>query len=127
MKAWAARAAIRAAKRSTYVGYMHGAVFERGGRLIGTAQNRLRPSNPQTACSIHAEVALLSQVVNFGSLLKGSFSQKKKLDIYVARLSKGKVGLSKPCHKCMAALRKSGIVRRVFYSVAPTEWECEVI
>lgn len=51
----------------------------------------------------------------------------RKLDrgatVYLVRLTRDKVWAnSKPCHHCMKALRRAK-VKKVYYSVAPNQWD----
>ena len=106
MKAWVARIAIKAAEESRFEPNKHAAVLEAGGCLLAIANNSPKASNPQTSCSVHAEVAAIRRMG-----LRG-----KKCDLYVARVVKGRVGLSRPCPKCMKAIQKTGWISRIFYS-----------
>jgi tRNA(Arg) A34 adenosine deaminase TadA len=110
MRAWAANLALRQARKSNYEPHQHGCVIVSGGTPLAVGWNSLRPATPQLPCSVHAEVAALKQ---------GDF---RGCDLYVGRLTRGKVALSRPCERCMIAIRKSGI-RRVFFSVSEMQWD----
>lgn len=53
----------------------------------------------------------------------------RKLDsgsvVYVGRVlrSDGSIALAKPCGRCEARLRNTG-VKKVFYTIGPGEWGC---
>ena len=106
------RVAIKAAYASLFEPNKHAAVLEAGGCLLAIATNSPKANNPQTSCSVHAEVAAIKRMG-----LRG-----KECDLYVARVVKGRVGLSRPCHKCMKAIEEAGWIQRIFYSKNDGTW-----
>ena len=81
MKKWVCSVAIKAAKRSLFEPNKHAAVLESGGSILAIACNSPKASNPQTSCSIHAEVAAIKKL---------GIRAKPRCDLYVARINKGK-------------------------------------
>jgi tRNA(Arg) A34 adenosine deaminase TadA len=119
MKSWVAEHAIKTAKNSHYPHFRHGAVTECGGRILTKKPNISKSRTPDASMSTHAEVAALKQLQSKARLL----SIKRPVDLYVARVSpREEVVFSKPCDKCMAAMKASGIIRAVFYSTNDGDW-----
>jgi tRNA(Arg) A34 adenosine deaminase TadA len=112
MKTWVGDIAIKAAKNSLFRPYQHAAVLESGGALLAIACNQPKASNPQTSCSIHAEV----------SAIRKMGLRAKRCDIYVARVVKGRVGLSQPCPKCLHAIKATGWIEQIFFSQNDGSW-----
>lgn len=113
MKRWVAEQAVKTAKESLYPHFRHGAVTECGGRILTKKPNISKSRTPDASMSTHAEVAALKQLQSKTRLL----SNKRSVNLYVARVSpREEVVFSKPCERCMAALKASGIVKAVFYS-----------
>ena len=122
MKAWVQNQAIKAAKKSRYPVFRHGAVFESGGRIIFSSCNIKKSITPSASMSVHAEVSGLKAVMS-----KARLRDTTSVNLYVCRVSpRGEVVLSKPCEKCLAKIKESGIINSVFY---PTNdgWEEERI
>jgi Cytidine and deoxycytidylate deaminase zinc-binding region. len=113
LKNWVAAVAIKAARESLFEPNKHAAVLESGGSILAIACNSPKASNPQTSCSIHAEVAAIKKL---------GIRAKPRCDLYVARVNKGKVGLSRPCPKCMEILEKNDWINRVYYSKNEIAW-----
>lgn len=119
MKSWVAEHAIKTARDSHYPHFRHGAVTECGGRILTKKPNISKSRTPDASMSTHAEIATLKQLQSKSRLL----SNKKMVNLYVARVSpRNKVVLSKPCERCMAALRESGIIGSVYYSTDDGCW-----
>jgi len=112
MKAWICNIAVKAARDSVFEPNKHAAVLEAGGSLLAIATNSPKASNPQTSCSVHAEVAAIKRMG----------LRAKICDLYVARVTKGRVGLSRPCPKCMKVIEETGWIRRIFYSENGGTW-----
>jgi deoxycytidylate deaminase len=88
-----------------------GAVIVKGGRILSTGFNSLRPSRVIKSLTLHAEAAAILKLLKEGRLasLAGS-------EIYVTRFTAGgAVGLAKPCMDCNALIRSVGI-RKVHYT-----------
>jgi tRNA(Arg) A34 adenosine deaminase TadA len=112
MKKWVVNQTIETAKTSSYPVFRHGAVFESGGRIIFKSTNVKKSVTPDASMSVHAEVAGLKAVLS-----KSRLKRKMKVDLYVCRVSPNdKVMLSRPCEKCLTAIKQSGIVNQIFYS-----------
>ena len=111
--------AIKTAKKSEYPVFKHGAVLESGGRVLAKSPNIQKSRTPDASMSVHAEVAALKRLVTKGRLKKGISA-----NIYVARVSPAeKTVLSKPCPRCLKALRESGMVRSIYYSMNDGSWQ----
>lgn len=96
---------------STHKQHRLGAVIVKGGRILATGYNQLRPSKLIGTNTLHAEAHAVLH------LLK-SRRQADLIgaDIYVNRYTRGgRIGLARPCSHCMELLRTVGI-RRVFYT-----------
>lgn len=91
----------------------HGAIIVKGGRVLGTGWNKNRnhpaivsPEHIKTNCSYHAEEVAIREAGEDN--VRGAI-------IYVARVSKnGEDRDSKPCPKCEALIRQTGIKRVIF-------------
>jgi deoxycytidylate deaminase len=103
------------ASKSRHPRWKMGAIVVSAGRVLGSGTNQ--PKNdpaiegiPLTSCSVHAEVSALRGVDAAGATL------------YVARITRrGGWGLAKPCHRCEAFVRQSG-VRRVVWTMNDDEY-----
>ena len=63
--------------------------------------------------------------VKRGGVLNHSKEKSPKLDLVVVRVNKaGDVCNARPCHNCLDMMKAVGI-RKVYYSVSPTELVCE--
>ena len=119
MRKHVANITIKTAKKSRYPVFRHGAVLESGGRVIAKGINVEKSRTPDASMSVHAEVAALKKLISKGRLKRGVC-----VNIYVARVSPAeRVVLSKPCDKCLQALRESGMVRSIFYSMNDGSWQ----
>jgi len=91
----------------------HGAVVVKGGRVLSTGWNKNRnhpaivsPEHIKTECSYHAEEVAIREAGEDN--VRGAV-------IYVARINKnGEDRDSKPCAKCAAIIKQSGIKRVIF-------------
>lgn len=100
-----------------YRRYRHGAVIMRGGNVLATGISKLHSEPHLVDCSTefmrqkiscHAEVDALKKCKN-----------TKNATMYVARIGRNDmVALSKPCFRCEAKIRESGI-KKVIYSIDP--------
>ena len=112
MKSWVVKQTIETAKSSSYPIFRHGAIFESGGRVIFKSTNIKKSVTPDASMSVHAEIAGLKAVLS-----KSRLRRKTKINLYVCRVSpSNQVMLSKPCTKCLDAIKRSGIVNSIFYS-----------
>lgn len=110
---------IKTAQKSNYPVFRHGAVIESGGRVLTKSSNIKKSRTPDASMSVHAEVAALKRLITKGRLKKGICA-----NIYVARVSPAeRVVLSKPCDKCLKALKESGMVRSIYYSMNDGSWQ----
>lgn len=105
------RIASRQAKHSPHVQHKLGAVIVKGGRILSTGFNSIRPSSLLGTRTLHAEAAAILQLMKQRRLhdLAGA-------DIYVTRYTKGgAVGMARPCDHCRNLIRSVGI-RRIHYT-----------
>lgn len=82
-----------------------GAVITKGGSVVSTGYNQMRPSRLLNTPTLHAEAAAILKVLNEHRphTLVGSH-------IFVSRWTKGgRIGLSKPCQKCSELIKSVGI------------------
>ena len=101
------RIASRQAKHSPHVQHKLGAVIVKGGRILSTGFNSIRPSSLLGTRTLHAEAAAILQLLKQRRLhdLAGA-------DIYVTRYTKGgAVGMAKPCDHCRGLIRSGGMLR----------------
>lgn len=99
------RMASKIALKSAYKQHRLGAVVVKGGNILSTGYNQLRPSRLIGTATLHAEAAAILE------LLKNQ-RQHEAIGavIYVSRWTRGgRIGLAKPCDKCMDLLRSVGI------------------
>ena len=103
--------AARQAKRSQFKQHKVGAVIVKGGNILSTGFNSIRPSKILGTKTLHAEAAAVLQLLKQRRLhdLAGS-------EIYVTRFTRGgRVGMAKPCSACQQLLQSVGI-QRVTYT-----------
>lgn len=119
MKLWAIKQTIKSAKKSKYPVFRHGALFELGGSVFVQSRNIKKSTTPSASMSVHAEIAGLKALLS-----KARLKENIKFNMYVARVNpRDQVVLSKPCDKCMKAIKESGIVNTVYYSTNNGTWE----
>jgi tRNA(Arg) A34 adenosine deaminase TadA len=110
---------IRTAKESQFNVFRHGAVIEKGGSVIVCGCNTPKPRTPNSSFSTHAEIWALKR-------LKTILARQKKtgsFELYVARVNPAdNTAFSRPCDKCMAALKESGIISAVHYTTDFGDW-----
>lgn len=64
---------------------------------------------------------------NAGGVLNEAKPKNQKLDIVVVRVNRaGETCNARPCHNCLCMMKAVGI-RKVHYSVSPTEMVCESV
>lgn len=105
------RIAARQAKRSQHRQHRLGAVIVKGGNILSTGFNSIRPSKILGTKTLHAEADAVLQLLKQRRLhdLAGS-------EIYVTRFTKaGQVGMAKPCEACQRLITSVGI-KRVHYT-----------
>jgi len=111
---------IRTARTSKFEHFRHGAVIAQGGRVIAKGVNIAKARTPASSFSVHAEIVPLKRVIS--SLVRQG--RTEQFEIYVARVTPSDtVALSRPCPKCMAALRESGIIALIHYTTDTGQWE----
>jgi deoxycytidylate deaminase len=111
------RIAEREAMKSDHRQHKLGAVIVKGGNILATGYNQLRPSSILKTPTIHAEAAAILQ------LLKGKrLADLAGSTMYITRFTRGgAVGLAKPCAHCMALIRSVGISRIIYTTDHGTE------
>lgn len=117
MCATAQELAVEAAHKSDHDKWKLGSVLWRGGSLLSVGHNRVK-NHPSVIedekyfhCTIHAEV----------DAIKGA-GNPSGAKLFVARITRsGRLGLAKPCDRCMEVIREAGI-RRIFYTCADGTW-----
>ena len=115
MKSWVTDITIKKAKESVFPKFRHGAVVEKGGRIISQGVNVPKPRTPNGSFSSHAEIYPLKRILT----LLARQRRKDKYELYVARVDQeDKIAMSKPCDKCMAAIKESGVISVVHYSTS---------
>lgn len=111
---------VRTAKTSKFPQFKHGAVIAQGGRVIAKGVNIEKARTPASSFSVHAEIAPLKRVLS--ALVRQG--RTEQFEIYVARVTpNGDTALSRPCPKCMMALRESGIIAMIHYTADNGQWE----
>ena len=101
------RVAYKQANKSQHKQHKLGAVIVKGGRVLSTGFNSLRPSSLLRTPTLHAEAAAVLKLLKARRLhdLIGA-------DIYVTRFTRGgAVGIAKPCDHCHNLLKSVGISR----------------
>lgn len=97
--------AEREALKSKHKQHRVGAVIVKGGRILSTGFNKIRPSKELKTETIHAEEDAVLKV-----LRNGNHQALVGAKIYVTRFTRGgRIGLSKPCERCMALLTSVGM------------------
>jgi len=99
------RIASKEAKKSKHKQHRLGAVIVKGGRILSTGFNEIRPSSLLKTNTLHAEASAILKL-----LKKNKFSDLAGSTMYVTRFTRGgNVGLSKPCQHCTDLIRSVGI------------------
>ena len=99
------RVASKEAKKSPHKQHKLGAVVEKGGRILSTGFNELRPSSVTKTPTLHAEASAILKL-----LKKRRLHDLFGADLYVTRYTRGgSVGLARPCVACMDLIRSVGI------------------
>jgi deoxycytidylate deaminase len=105
------RAASKEAKKSQHNQHRLGAVVVKGGRILATGFNAMRPSGLLKTTTMHAEAAAILKLLKERRLhdLFGA-------EMYVTRFTRGgAVGLAKPCPACHSLILSVGI-KKVHYT-----------
>ena len=102
-------AAVSEALKSS-MGFAHGCVVVRRGRIVGRGHN-VYVHGHGARRSVHAEIAALNSIKSSKML--------RDATVYVVRLSRDTTRLmcSKPCPACAHVLERTAGVRAVYYSV----------
>jgi deoxycytidylate deaminase len=111
---------VKAAKKSIFPKFRHSCAIERGGSIIAIGVNTPKPRTPNVSFSTHAEIWTLKRLLTILA------RQKKtgKFELYVARIApQDDIAYSRPCEKCMAALKDSGVIDIVHYTTDKGDWE----
>lgn len=106
------RIAQKEALKSSHKQHRLGAVIVKGGRILSTGYNELRPSKIIGTQTLHAEASAILKLLKNRRLhdLVGA-------DIYVSRFTRGgRVGCARPCKHCLDLIRSVGIARVYFTS-----------
>jgi tRNA(Arg) A34 adenosine deaminase TadA len=112
-------ATIRAAKKSLFDGFRHGCCIAKGGRIVTKGVNTNKPKTPDSPCSTHAEVWALKRLLTILARHGGG----KGFHLYVARVNRtDDIAFSKPCSKCLKALRESGVIDLIHFTT-DSGWE----
>lgn len=114
---WPMRTANKVALKSEHKQHRHGAVIVKGGRVLSTGYNQLRPSNVIKTPTLHAEAHAILKVL-------GDRRQHELVGatMYVSRWTRGGcLSLSKPCPSCTDLLRSVGIRDCVYTTSTGTE------
>ena len=105
------RVASKQAKKSHHKQHKLGAVIVKGGRILATGYNSLRPARELKTETLHAEAAAVLKLLKARRL-----SDLSGAEIYVTRFTRGgRVGLACPCSNCRDLLTSVG-VKRVYYT-----------
>ena len=101
------RASAAQAAKSQHKQHKLGAVIVKGGRILATGFNAMRPSALLKTPTLHAEAAAVLKL-----LKEKRMHDLAGAEMYVTRFTRaGAVGLSRPCPRCMDLLRSVGIKR----------------
>lgn len=109
------------ANRSIYSNYSFGCVIATKKREIigmGFNQGKTHPNAAQFfGQTIHAELH---------AILRSNKRKEKNLDMYVFRKNKksGLIGRARPCKHCSKLIEEFGIIKRVFYTISESSFEC---
>lgn len=107
------RIACKLALKSEHSQHRHGAVIVKGGNIISTGYNQLRPSNVLKTETLHAEAHAILKVLN-----DRRHSDLVGATMYVSRWTRGGIlSLSRPCPSCTDLCRSVGIYDCVYTTV----------
>jgi deoxycytidylate deaminase len=105
------RIAEKEAKKSKHKQHKLGAVIVKGGNIVATGYNEIRPSKTTRTPTLHAEAAAIKKLLD-----RRDFKSLAGSTMYVTRFTRGgSIGLARPCDSCMALVLSVGI-RTVIYS-----------
>jgi Cytidine and deoxycytidylate deaminase zinc-binding region. len=105
---------IRKAKESLFDTFRHGCTIEKSGRVIASGVNTPKPRTPNSSFSTHAEQKALKRLL---TILTRQRSEGEKYELYVARVNlKDDIAFSRPCPKCLQALKNSGVISIVHFT-----------
>lgn len=103
--------AKKTALKSTFRQHRLGAVVVKGGRVLSTGFNAIRHCKETGKSTQHAEEAAIVRL-----LKDGRHSELVGSRLYISRFTPGgKLGLARPCERCMSLIRSVGI-RDVAYT-----------
>lgn len=116
--------AIKTAKKSLYPRFRHGATIAKGSKIVASGCNTPKPRAPDISFSTHAEIVALKRLIT----LLVRTGRADRFDLYVARVNPlDRPAMSHPCPKCMAAIRKSGVISKIYYTGENGQWESAVL
>lgn len=105
------RIAEKQAKKSKHKQHRLGAVIVKGGNILSTGYNEIRPSKTTGTPTLHAEAAAVKKLLD-----RHDFKSLAGSTMYVTRFTRGgSIGLARPCDACMDLIASVGI-RCVVYS-----------
>jgi deoxycytidylate deaminase len=105
------RMAEKQAKKSTFKQHRLGAVLVKGGRVLSTGYNKYGYTKELRYSTVHAEESSIVRLIKTGRLVDCMGA-----DLYVSRITPGgRIGLAKPCPRCLDLCR-SVHVNRVWFS-----------
>lgn len=105
------RIAEKEALKSQHRQHRLGAVIVKGGRILSSGFNSLRPSSMLKTDTLHAEASAILKLLKERRQheLVGS-------SIFVTRFTRGgRIGLALPCDDCFNLIQSVGI-RKIFYT-----------
>jgi len=112
-KSWVKARTVKEAATSKFPVFRHASCIEKGGRIISSGVNIEKPRTPSSSFSTHAEIAALKRLITFLTRQK----KEGRFEIYVARVNPtGQIAFSRPCDKCLKALKDSGVISQIHYT-----------
>lgn len=110
------RIAQKEALKSSHKQHRLGAVIVKGGRILSTGYNELRPSKIIGTPTLHAEASAILKL-----LKEKRIHDLAGTNLYVSRYTRGgSVGIARPCNNCFDLIRSVGI-SRVYFTVNNAE------
>jgi len=111
------RIAAKEAKKSNHKQHRHGAVIVKGGNILSTGYNQLRPSNVIKTKTLHAEAHAILRILN-----QRRHHELVGSTMYVSRWTRGGIlSQSRPCSDCCNLMRSVGIYDCVFTTIDGNE------
>ena|ERR1035437_10315220 len=111
---------IKAAKGSKFPRFRHACTIESGGKVLAAGVNTVKPRTPNSSFSTHAEIQSLKRLMTI--LIRQG--KRGTFELYVARVdTSDQIAFSKPCPKCLEAIKNSGVIGLVHYTTGQNGWE----